>query len=439
MVLPDYAEKAIALLNESGFACYAVGGWVRDGLLQSASHDIDLTTSATPEEMQRVFSSYSVIATGLQHGTLTVLLDGHPLEITTFRTESAYSDGRHPDAIRFARDLNSDLSRRDFTVNAMAFHPREGVVDPFGGQQDLQNSVLRCVGNAAERFTEDALRILRLLRFASKLGFSVESQTKKAAFECKERLLLLSKERIAVEFKGILCGAFVKDVLLEYHEILAVLFPFISKMYGFAQHNFHHCFDVYEHTATVVAAAPDTPVLRLAAFFHDCGKPDCFTTDENGIGHFYAHASRSAQIAKETMQSLKLDKKTTERVTLLVKLHDSPIEEDARAIKRRLNKYGEAALLELIALQRADTLGLAPAFHTRLAHFDALESLTGEVVASGAVFSLRDLAVNGNDMKRLGLRGKEIGSALKKLLCAVLDEKVKNEKAALLEYLKLHP
>ena len=439
MVLPEYAEKAIALLNENGFSCYAVGGWVRDGLLQKESHDIDLTTSATPAEMQRVFSSYPVIETGIKHGTLTVLIDGHPLEITTFRTESAYSDGRHPDAISFSRDLSSDLSRRDFTVNAMAYHPKEGVIDPFGGQQDLQHSVLRCVGNAAERFTEDALRILRLLRFASKLSFSVEAETKRAAFECKEQLLLLSKERVAVEFKGILCGKSVKDVLLEYHEILAVIFPFINKMYGFTQHNFHHCFDVYEHTAAVVAASPDTPVLRLAAFFHDCGKPDCFSLDENGVGHFYAHASRSAEIAKDTMLELKLDKKTTERVTMLVKLHDSPIDEDARAIRRKLNKYGEEALLELIALQRADTLGLAPEFHTRLAHFDALVSLTNEVIASGAVFSLRDLAVNGNDLKRRGLRGKEIGLTLKKLLSAVLDERVKNEKAALLEYLDRHP
>ena len=436
MHLQEYAVSAIELLEQSGYECYAVGGCVRDSLLNKESHDIDLTTNATPDEMKQVFSSFHVIETGLKHGTLTVLFDRCPLEITTFRTESDYTDGRHPNEIRFTRSLREDLSRRDFTVNAMAFSPTKGLIDPFGGQDDLLHGILHCVGSAEERFKEDALRILRLLRFASVLGFTVEEQTKEAAFRCKERLTLLSKERVAAEWKGILCGQNVRSVLCEYWEILAVLFPFLDSMHGFDQHNFHHCFDVLEHTAAVTEAAPPEPALRLAAFFHDCGKPDRFSLDEQGVGHFYAHAARSAEIAKQTMEELKLDRKTTDLVTLLVKLHDSPIEADLRIIKRKLNKYGQEVLFDLIALQRADTLGLDPRFHDRLLHFEKLEEMTRQVIASGAVFSLRDLAVNGNDMRKLGLRGKQIGDALKMLLSAVLDEQVANEKTALLDYFK---
>lgn len=435
MDLPSYALTAIGLLENSGFECYAVGGCVRDSLLQKECHDIDLTTNATPDEMKQVFSSFHVIETGLKHGTLTVLFDRQPLEITTYRTETTYSDGRHPDEIRFTRSLQADLSRRDFTVNAMAYHPSRGLIDPFGGKTDLENKVLSCVGNAQDRFNEDALRILRLLRFASVLGFTVDEQTKDAAFRCKDRLTLLSKERVAVEFKGMLCGEHIRSVLCEYWEILAVLFPFLKQMHGFDQHNCHHCYDILEHTAVVTAAAPSTAALRLAAFFHDCGKPACFSLDDQGVGHFYGHAAKSAEIAKQTMETLKLDRKTTDHVTLLVKLHDNPVEADPRIIKRKLNKYGEDFLLDLIALQRADTLGLAPQFHDRLSHFDKLEAMTKSVVASGAVFSMRDLAVNGNDLRKLGLRGKQIGNALEKLLAAVLDEKVANEKSALLDYL----
>ena len=434
MIFPDYANLAVRLLQESGFEAYFVGGCVRDRLLQRDCHDIDITTSATPREMKTVFSRFPVVETGLRHGTLTVLFDRVPVEITTFRTETAYSDGRHPDAIRFTRSLREDLARRDFTVNAMAYSPKSGLIDPFGGQADLQRKLLRCVGNGEERFTEDALRILRLLRFASVLGFSVDKETKKAAYVCKDRLTLLSKERIAAECKGLLCGEYVRNVLCEDWEILAVVFPFLEKMHGFDQHNFHHCYDLLEHTAAVTAAAPPTNTLRLAAFFHDCGKPDCFSIDAGGVGHFYGHAARSAEIAAQLLEELKLDRKTAERVVQLVKLHDSPIEARERTVKRKLNKYGEEMLLELIALQRADTLGLAPQFHARLSHFDRLEALTQSVLASGAAFSVGDLAVNGNDLKALGLEGKAIGDALNMLTEAVIDGKAENRRTALLDY-----
>ena len=436
MDLPKEATIAVDLLQNGGFEAFAVGGYVRDRLLGKECHDIDLTTSATPNEMRRVFSSYQVIDTGIRHGTVTVLIEGTPIEITTFRTEGVYSDSRHPDEIKFTRRLEEDLSRRDFTVNAMAYSQETGLVDLYDGQEDLRNRVLRCVGKAQERFDEDALRVLRLLRFASVLGFSVEKETKQAAFACKERLSLLSKERIAFEIKGILCGEHVRDVLCEYWDILSVVFPFLVKMHSFDQHNFHHCYDLLTHTAVVVSAAPKTPALRLAAFFHDSGKPDCFSIDENDVGHFYGHAAKSAERARASLEDLRFDRKTIENVVLLVKLHDTPIEEDARAIKRKLNQYGSQVLFDLIALQRADTLGLAPAFHDRLEHFDALERLTNEVLETKAVFTLRDLAVNGNDLKKLGFRGKRIGTGLQTLMNAVIDERVANEKAALLRFLE---
>ena len=227
--------------------------------------------------------------------------------------------------------------------------------------------------------------------------------------------------------------------MCEYWEILNVVFPFLEKMHGFEQRNYHHCYDILEHTAAVTSAIPATVPLRLAAFFHDCGKPDRFSLDEQGVGHFYGHAAHSASIAEQTMNDLKLDRKTTRRVTELVRLHDSPIDADPRIIRRKLNRYGAEFLFDLIALQRADTLGLAPEFHKRLAHIDELERLTKEVIDAGTVFSLRDLAVNGNDLKKRGLHGKEIGRALQTLLNAVLDDKVKNEKASLLEYLSANP
>ena len=435
--LPREGLFVLKRLEQCGFECWFVGGAVRDLLRGVAAHDSDLASNAAPQDVIAAFPDLPVLTTGAKHGTVTIIVDHVPVEVTTFRTETTYADARHPDAVRFTRRLEDDLSRRDFTVNAMALHPRRGPVDLFGGREDLQRGVIRCVGEPATRFGEDALRILRALRFASKLSFRLDEATADAARKGKDSLALLSRERVQSECTGILCGENVRQVLLSYYDILSQPFPFLASMAGFDQHNEHHCFDLLGHTAAVVDAIAPLPRLRLAALLHDCEKPSCFSLDADGVGHFYGHASRGEKTAETILRNLKYDNTTLSRVPLLVKWHDAPMEETTRMLKRRLNQMGEEALRDLLALQRADTLGLAPQYHDRLAHFDRLEVMLDEVLSQDACFSVKKLAVSGNDLQALGLRGREIGQAQRRLVDAVIDEKVENSRDALLAYLKL--
>ena len=434
--LPREGLFVLERLEQRGFESWFVGGVVRDLLRGAEAHDSDLASAATPQDVIAAFPDDPVLTTGARHGTVTVVVDHVPVEVTTFRTETTYADSRHPDEVRFASKLEDDLSRRDFTVNTMALHPTRGLVDLFGGREDLRRGVIRCVGDPAERFREDALRILRALRFASKLSFCLDAATADAARRGKGSLSLLSRERVQSECTGLLCGENVRQVIVSYYDILSQPFPFLSAMAGFDQHNEHHCFDLLGHTAAVVGAIAPVPRLRLAALLHDCEKPACFSLDADGVGHFYGHASRGAKTAETLLRGLKYDNATLARVPLLVKWHDAPLEETPRMLKRRFNQMGEDALRDLLALQRADTLGLAPRYHDRLAHFDRLEAMLDEVLAQDACFSVKKLAVSGNDLKELGLRGREIGQAQRRLVDAVIDEKVKNEKDALLAYLK---
>ncbi|MBR3552613.1 MAG: HD domain-containing protein [Clostridia bacterium] len=432
MTLTEKGTAVLERLERAGYEAYFVGGCVRDRLLGKDIHDVDLTTSAAPEEMRAVFDGLPVLDTGLRHGTLTVLVDHTPVEVTTYRTESGYSDGRHPDTVRFTRSLREDLQRRDFTVNAMAFHPRTGLIDPFGGQRDLEQKCLRAVGDPDARFTEDALRILRALRFASTLGFLIEDETANAMRRQKDRMTLLSAERIANELRRLVCGVNAGAVLCNGWDVLAVVLPFLAPMHGFDQHNEHHIFDVLTHTAAAMDAIAPAVRLRLAALFHDSGKPETFFLDADGVGHFYGHATVSARIAQEALTALRFDKATAAQVTRLVKLHDAPIEESRPAVRRKLNQLGADGLFDLIALQRADTLALAPQYRKRTAHFDTLTRIAKELLAENACFSVRDLAVNGNDLTALGFRGAAVGSTLRELVRAVMDERVPNEQAALL-------
>ncbi len=433
-LLSKEAEYAINILNGKGYEAYAVGGCTRDMIMGRECDDTDITTSALPEEIKEAFSDFRTVDTGIKHGTVTVLIDGIPLEITTYRTEKGYSDGRHPDEVIFTRSLEEDLRRRDFTVNSIAYCPEKGLIDPYGGREDIERKIIRCVGNSAERFTEDSLRILRGLRFASVLGFEIEKETAEAMRKCKELLNIVSKERIFSELSKLLCGRNVKYILVNYSDILEVILPEIKGMKNFNQHNFHHIYDILEHTAVVTENIPPDPHLRFAALFHDCGKPDCFSLDENGTGHFYSHPSISAKKAEQALLRLKSDTKTREKVIKLVKVHDTPIEESERIIKKRLRSMGQELFFDLIKLQRADTKGLAPEFHGREEHFDILEKMAKQIVESEDCFSLKDLKINGNDLMKEGFKGKEIGTALSIALEAVIDGKVKNEKEMLLAF-----
>ncbi len=434
-ILSKEAEEAIRLLNAKGYEAYAVGGCVRDLIMKRPCQDTDITTSALPEEIKSVFSSYRTIDTGIKHGTVTVMVSGVPLEITTYRIDKGYTDCRHPDEVVFTRRLEEDLRRRDFTVNSIAYCAEKGFVDPFAGREDIKNKTIRCVGSPTERFREDSLRILRGLRFSSVLGFTIEKETANAMRECKQLLHAVSKERVFSELSKLLCGKNVKDVLINYSDVLETVLPEIKDMKGFDQHNFHHIHDILTHTAVVMENIPPVPHLRFAALFHDCGKTDCFSLDETGTGHFYSHPSISAKKADQALTRLKSDTATREKVVRLVKVHDTPIEETDRIIKKRLRSMGEELFFDLIKLQRADTKGLAPEFHNRDRHFDLLEDMARQIIKDEECFSLKNLKINGNDLISLGFKGREIGIALERALEAVIDSKVKNEKESLIAFI----
>ena len=432
--ISENAAKAIKMLNNHGYEAYIVGGCVRDMLMGNIAHDYDITTSALPEEIKEVFQKERTVETGIKHGTLTVLIGGEPLEITTYRIDGDYLDNRHPQSVSYTRNLAEDLSRRDFTMNALVYNERDGVLDFFDGKKDIENKIIRAIGNPGIRFEEDALRILRAIRFSSVLGFDIEENTKKAMLKCKHLLKNISAERIAVEINKFVLGKNVKKAILENYEILGEICKEFNAMKGFNQHNKWHIYDVLEHTAVAVESTPDVLHLRLAMLFHDVGKVQSFTMDENGVGHFYGHGEKSAKIVKEYLDAYKYDNNTKEAVYDLVKHHDLYTEEDEVLIKKRLNRMGEERFLDLIKIQRADNAAQNPEL-TKMGHFDTLEQMAKKL-ASESCFTLSSLDVSGNDMIELGFTGKEIGDTLKLLLSEVIEGTLENKKATLVSRAK---
>ena len=435
--LPAQVHTALIRLSAAGFEAYVVGGCVRDLLMGRTPGDYDVTTGALPEETAAVFASERVIETGKKHGTVTVLLDGMPLEITTFRVDGAYADARHPDAVTFTRSLREDLARRDFTMNALAWSPAAGLVDPFGGEADIRAQTIRCVGAPDARFREDALRIARCLRFSAVLGFGVEPATAAAARANRALLRRVSAERVSEELKKLVCGGDVRRVVLTETDILGEVLPELLPMRGFDQRNKHHIYDVLEHCAAACETVPAEPDLRLAALLHDVGKPDCFFTDADGVGHFYGHAQRGAEMVEPMLRRLRFDNESRERITELVRRHDMRIEPTEKGVLRALRRFGPEFFFQLLALKRADALAHAPGPNTdeRVERCAALDALGRALLARQACFSLRDLAVNGRDLLDAGMTpGPAVGQALDALLDAVTDGAVENEKAALLAY-----
>ena len=430
-MFPAAVSAVLARLEQAGFAAYAVGGCVRDTLLHRVPEDWDVTTAARPEQVAALFAG-QCIPTGLPHGTVTVRQDGLPIEVTTFRADGPYSDHRRPDAVRFSRSLAEDLCRRDLTVNAMAMDRRGVVTDLHGGREDLRRGMLRCVGEPDRRFDEDALRIMRTLRFAAVLGFSVEAETA-AALRRKAPLLAdIAAERLLSEMDRLLCGSHVLPVLLAYPDVLGSFLPELLPCVGLDQRNRHHCYDVWEHTAHAVAAVPPEPVLRWAMLLHDIGKPACFTVDQQGVGHFYGHPKVSAALAEEMCRRLRMDKRTAREIVTLVQWHDRDIPRTEKAIARAVHQLGEDTFRRLLSIKRADNLAQHPAYRGRLAEIDKAEALLDGLLAKQACFSLRELAVNGNDLLALGLSGPAVGRTLEALLAQVLDGALPNEREALL-------
>ena len=439
--LPADVAALLAMLRDAGFPAYTVGGCVRDALLGITPHDWDICTSALPDQMQQVFKDLHTVETGLKHGTLSVVVNHVPYEITTFRVDGEYTDHRHPDSVSFVDNIAEDLSRRDFTVNAMAWSPDSGLVDLFGGREDLAAGVIRCVGDPALRFDEDALRVLRALRFASVYDFSIDPATDAAARKLAPSLHGVAGERIREELMKLLCGKGVGRILRAYPDVLSEIIPEIRPMVGYDQQNHHHSYDLWEHTVRAVENVPAEADFRLAMLLHDTGKPRVRTTDEHGEGHYRGHQAVSAEIAERAADALRLDNATRDRVILMVRYHDIPLRTETGEINldrsfllRKLNRFGEKDLRALIRIHRADRIATGYSSPERedcrmKERLDALDAL----LAEQPCFTLKDLAVNGRDLQAEGLRGKEIGETLQRLLEAVMDGTLENTRDVLLQ------
>lgn len=423
LVLPKAPASILHRLNGAGYEAYIVGGCVRDAMMGRQPHDWDICTNALPAQVIELFPDRKVVKTGLQHGTVTIVQSGEGYEVTTFRTDGAYSDHRHPDQVTFVSRLEDDLARRDFTINAMAYHPELGIQDYFGGQEDLAAGVVRCVGDPDARFQEDGLRILRALRFAARFGFRLEEETGRAMHRNRALLDQIAAERIFAELKGFLVGKGVCPLLLEYRDLMGQILPQLQKMFDFPQHNPHHCYDVWTHTAHAVEAAPPEVELRLTMLFHDSGKPDCWSRDEKGIDHFYDHPARSEELAAQMLTRLRCDNRLRSRVLLLVRYHDAPVPQNDRSGRRFLRALGEEGAFQSLAIHRADNLAQAlEHLPEKLERLDRAQALLCRLLQEQACFGLKDLAISGRDLLALGYpKGPALGRELERLLELVMD------------------
>lgn len=439
--LPAHATHALSVLEAAGHEAWCVGGFVRDGLLGRPCADIDIATDAPWQSVKRAFEAagHRVHETGTAHGTVTVVVDGVPVEVTTYRADGAYADARHPERVSFVGSIQEDLARRDFTVNALAYHPKRGILDPFGGMEDLSRGVLRAVGDPQQRFGEDALRILRACRFASQLGFSIEDATFAALLSHKHLLNRISAERITHELDGFLRGAHVHDALMLTVDVLAMVLPELVAMKGLDQRSPYHIYDVLEHTAWTLQYAPDDALVRWAALFHDAGKPAAFFVGEDGVGHAYGHAHVSVRLARAAFGRLRLPGAFCERALALVAHHDDVVDATPKAVKREIARLGgdPSLFAALCKLKRADSLAHAPSCAHRVQLADQLEETLADVLAAGEAFSRKSLAINGNDVLALGVpRGRMVGEALDAALQAVIDDEVENSREALCAFVR---
>lgn len=433
MDMPKNVDTAINLLQSAGFEAYAVGGCVRDSLLGKTPNDWDITTSAKPEDMKSVFADFHCIDTGIKHGTVTVVIDGEPLEITTFRLDGEYEDNRHPKSVTFTSNLGADLGRRDFTVNAMAYSKKTGTVDLFGGQNDLKNKIIRCVGDPDRRFNEDALRILRALRFASALDFEIEEKTAQSLLKNRALLGNISEERIAKELLKLICGKGAKRILTDFAPVLFEILPELQPMYKNSHDNPHHCYDIYEHTLIAVESIDPEPTLRFAMLLHDCGKPAVKKFDENGVAHFYGHQRISAEISAQILARLKVSNKFRDEILFLVSNHDRwELYENTEKMPRYLSKFGLDGVLNLLKVMRADVLAQSPEYRYRLDQIADAEETAKNLAAQKPCLSLSELQINGRTLMDIGIpQGRKLGAVLAQLLDEVIDGVTKNTQEAL--------
>ena len=436
MEIPKNVTHLLRRLTDRGHKAYAVGGCVRDTLLGRTPGDWDICTSAAPEETEGCFSDLRVIETGLKHGTVTVLLEGEPYEITTFRRDGDYTDHRRPEQVEFVEELREDLARRDFTINAMAAGANGVVIDLFDGRADLEKKLLRCVGDPDKRFREDALRILRGLRFASQLGFSIEARTAGAMERNKELLAYVSGERINTELTKLLMGDHAAQVLERYGTVLLPVLPEIGPAMGFLQQNPCHDRDVWLHTLRAIELSPAEPRVRWTLLLHDLGKPDTFTVDSKGIGHFHGHPQRSEELAEGILRRLRVDNGTREMVCELVRRHDEGAPVTRKVVRRWISRMGAERLRLLMQVKRADCLAHADTPRTRERYAATMEftDLVEQVLREESCFQIKDLKIGGREVLACGAApGPRVGKILEQLLGDVLEERCENDREKLLE------
>lgn len=445
IALPPVVSRLLGALRRAGFSAYVVGGCVRDSLLGRTPGDWDICTSARPEQIRRVFAGYRQILTGEKHGTIAVIVGGVPYEITTYRVDGAYHDGRHPDSVRFVPDVRQDLARRDFTVNAMAYAPGEGLVDAFGGRADLRAGIIRCVGNPRERFEEDALRVLRAVRFAAQLDFALDCATGEAAVAARDTVMQVSAERVFTELDKLLAGPAVGRVLSAHGGILSGAIPEIAPCMGCTQPGRWHCYDVWQHTAAAVGALntagqeeKSARLLRWAVFLHDLAKPECRTLGPDGAAHFPGHNQRGSRMARTILGRLKAPGYVMEGAAGLIAVHDCALPEERLGTLQMMSRCGVVFLQRLCRVKLADLAAHAhnAAVEARVRDVRAFESRVLELSAT-ACYSLNMLAVNGSDLIENGMApGPAVGRTLNSLLQAVMEERLPNEKSALLAYVQ---
>ena len=432
MELPEHILYCIQTLERAGFPAYAVGGCVRDALLGIRPHDYDLCTSALPQQIRDLFSAYPQVHAGEKHGTVGVIFGQEVVEITTFRREGDYGDHRHPDWVQFVSSVEEDLSRRDFTVNDMAWSPTRGLADPFDGQRDLQQGILRAVGEPEARFREEALRILRGVRFAARFRLQPEEKTRQAMEALAPLLGTIAAERIFEELTGILLCTDAEH-LLTFARVLVTAIPELAPAVGFDQCNPHHAYDLYTHIAWVTDGVPAERSLRWAAFLHDLGKIATFTRDETGRGHFYGHGKEGATAAEEILTRLKAPGELRRVVVLLISEHMNLLSPDRKLLRRRISRFGPEFLEKLLILQRADRRAKGTGTPDE-SEFDAAQAMLRQILAEEGALTLKSLQISGHDLMELGIpAGKTMGSVLNRLLELVLEEKIENAPAPLRE------
>ena len=433
--IPKDVKLIINTLINNGYESYIVGGCVRDSIMQRHPKDWDITTKANPEQVIKLFNK--VILTGLKHGTVTVMINNEGYEVTTYRTDGEYEDNRHPKEVKFVSTIKEDLARRDFTINAMAYNEKDGLVDYFGGMKDLKDKIINTVGEPKKRFNEDALRMLRAIRFSAQLNFKIDENVLATIKELKNNIKNISKERIREEFNKIILSDPKKIEILKECGILEYIVPGINEIYGFNQNNPYHIYDLYEHT--LIATEEIEPILhlRLTMLLHDLGKTKTKTTDERGISHYYAHPKESVKMAEHILKDLKYDNDTINKVLTLIQYHDCTLESKL-SIKKMLNRIGDELLRDLIKVKRADTLSQNPLYAKGgLLNLISVQSKLDLILSQNECFDLKDLKINGGDLINLEFnKGKEIGETLKIILELVIENPELNEREELINMAK---